>query len=230
MPSLAEFLPDIEQALADRYGGRPPVESSEEPFASLLRVVLSRSIDPRKAERILEALRDSGLLAPEDLAGAEDAELIDVCRQLGLGSGSASKWLGRLPRLARWYVGRSSSIEEASTDQLREELVEIRGIGPPTADAILLEGLQRPVYPVDRATYRILVRHGWIDPQADYDEARAAVESAVGDSVPRLRQWSAWFARVGAETCRARVARCERCPLRSTLPDGGPFEPDDFGE
>ena len=81
-------------------------------------------------------------------------------------------------QLAHWLVEHHDGHVEAftdsgrSTDDLRDELAGIRGVGMVGADAILLAALGRPAYPVDRGTYRILVRHGWLDPSATYDDAR----------------------------------------------------------
>ena len=81
-------------------------------------------------------------------------------------------------------------------------------------------------YPVDRATYRIMVRHGWIDPTADYDEAaQAVVASSEGDPSALVR-FSLGFADVGRRYCKASAPRCGPCPLKSTLPDGGPIATD----
>ncbi len=102
----------------------------------------------------------------------------------------------------------------------------LKGLGPATVDSILSRGLGRATYPVDRATYRILVRHGWLDPTADYDEARSVAESLAPDDSAMLTRLSAAFERVGRDFCKPTVAKCERCPLRSLLPEGGPREAD----
>ena len=84
------------------------------------------------------------------------------------------------------------------------------------------------MYPLDRATYRILIRHGWLDSSADYDEARDVVERPWAGDPVTLARLSDWLARIGSEFCRVRVAKCDRCPLRGFLPEGGPVEPEGF--
>jgi endonuclease-3 related protein len=143
--------------------------------------------------------------------------------------------LAPIQRLARWIVehrldgqGRllAESLGDLDTGSLRSELASLRGIGPATADALLLQALSRPVYPVDQATYRILIRHGWLDLSATYDEARGVVEGPCADDPVTLARLSDWLARVGSEFCRVRGAKCEACPLRGFLPEGGPIEPE----
>lgn len=224
MPSLGDVISDLEFRLEALYGRRPPVDSSEDPFAAMLGTVLSRDVDGRKAHAYRDALRDAGLIASEVLASADRMELVETLRHLGVNP--SARWLGLSIRLARWFVDRAGLLEELTTERLRDELLAIPGLGPATTDAILLEVFRRPTYPIDRATYRILARHGWIDEHADYDEARATIEDALGENLTRLRSLSEWFRRVGVDFCRARTARCERCPLRSALPEGGPIEPE----
>jgi endonuclease-3 related protein len=226
MPTFAESYPGIIAALADRFGGSEDPSRPHPPFARLLAAFLGRTLEPARAERVLNALRDADLLDPHDLAKA-DAWLI------GEATSSASARLPepavqRLKRLARWLVeehqGNPETLESVSTSQLREELLAVSGIGPASADAILLFALDRPVYPVDRATYRILARHGWIDPNSEYDEARDLIERQAPDNAAALARLSGWLERVGHDACRARVAKCDRCPLKPFLPEGGPRE------
>ena len=103
-----------------------------------------------------------------------------------------------------------------------------------TVIAILLFALKRPSYPVDRATFRVLVRHAWLDPNALYDEARdllvsQAVESGDvpdGLAANRLIDIARGMGQLGRRFCRAAGPRCDQCPLEPVLPEGGPREVD----
>ncbi|MHC5541179.1 endonuclease III domain-containing protein, partial [Singulisphaera rosea] len=142
-----------------------------------------------------------------------------------------SRVLSSLRKLARWLVDdhRGSAdrlLEESiSVERLREELGSVNGIGRATADVLLLFGLRRPVYPVDRASYRIMVRHGWIDPTADYEEAQAVVERQRTDTPTTFAHLSSGMERIGRDFCRVSSPRCDECPLRPWLPEGGPVNP-----
>jgi endonuclease III related protein len=137
-----------------------------------------------------------------------------------------------LQSLARWLVERHHGMADelvgegsVSTAQLRDELLALRGIGQTNADAVLLFALRRPVYPVDSPTYRVLARHGWIDTDAQYDDARDVVERLAPDDPDLLIAISSWFESVARKFCRAQVPKCEKCLLRSYLPEGGPIDP-----
>lgn len=234
MPSFDESMTAIESALSGQYGRSAASGGAwGKPFAAMLAVVLERAIEAKKVARAIEALDEAGLLEPQVLAESEPTEVVEALR--GAGVASPNRLAGPLRRLAGWLVDRhhGSAVEllepDVSTDALREELAALNGIGPATADAILLHALRRGSYPVDRATYRILVRHDWLDASAGYDEARALVERQHPDDPDALAQLAGWFERVGREFCRPSTARCDRCPLRPFLPEGGPREPEGAG-
>ena len=228
MPTFDESFPDIQNALAGRY---PAAEVPEHaPFPALVAALLGRSAAPRKVAQALSALDDAGLLDPQALAEADPAEIDDALKTSGVAP--SARAVGPLRRLARWLVERHHGAADAlragevATDQLREELAGLNGFGPATADALLLFALRRPVYPLGRATYRIFLRHGWLDPTIEYDEARALVERPARDDPDALARLADGLERVGREFCRASIAKCDRCPLRPVLPEGGPIEPD----
>jgi endonuclease-3 related protein len=230
MPALDESFAAIVAALAEHYAAPVPVgvAAGLDPFRALVAVLLARAADPRRAARGLDALADAGLLDPRALAEAEVAEIGDTLKLSGVTV--PARGLAPILRLARWIVeqhhGSADALGEGTlgTEPLREELASLNGIGPATADALLLLALNRPVYPLDRATYRILVRHGWLDPSAGYDEARAVVEGPCHDDPDLLAKLSDWLERIGREFCRVGAPKCDRCPLRPFLPEGGPME------
>lgn len=224
MPSLRDSYPDARSALADRYGDPPPLPIvPDDPFAALLGVLLGGSLDPRKVAATLDAFRDAGLIEPEALSEADPSEVVEALREAG--AKLTPKAIAPLLKLAKWAAERGvDSLADAPTESLRDELRAIRGVGAATADRLLLEALNRPVYPVDRPSYRVFARHGWIDSTAEYDEARSVFESREPDDAAGLRRLSWWMDRVASEFCKPAKPRCERCPLRPFLPEGGPIE------
>jgi endonuclease-3 related protein len=228
MPSFDASYAEIIAALLGRYGR---LESGPRPpdlLRRLLAVLLSQTIAPRNVSRLLDALHDAGMLEPAELAEAEAFHLAELAESGGTPLSRPAAQT--LKRVARWLVERHNgsveSLEDAPTDQLREELLALNGIGPASADAILLFALGRPVYPVDRASYRILARHEWLDVDAGYEEARDVIERPASGDLEALVALSAWSERIGRDFCRRSVARCEQCPLKPFLPAGGPRAPE----
>jgi endonuclease-3 related protein len=224
MAHLGEAIPLIASLAPPALGVRPLAGTLE----SLVTAFLARAGNERAVAAAIGALRDLDWLEPARLASVDLAEVEDAWRSSG--AMALLKSARPVLRLAAWaaesFEIRDDGLMEttATTEALREGLRSINGIGPATADAILLDGLGRPAYPVDRATYRVLVRHGWLDSTADYDEARAVVEAPFPDDAAGLSQLAAGFEALGRTTCRATVAHCERCPLLPFLPEGGPLE------
>lgn len=181
--------------------------------------ILSTYTTPAKAGAAVEGLRDAGLIEPAELAQADPSE---VAEATGLPAESSA--LAPLRRVAGWLAGRGGfdRLDTVTTEGLRDELRSLRGVGPNLAEAILLGGLGRAAYPVDRATYRVLVRHAWIEPEAGVEEVRAEILDAAERDPGTLVALADAMERVGSKWCKPSVAKCDRCPLAPLLPEGGP--------
>jgi endonuclease III related protein len=145
------------------------------------------------------------------------------------------------------YRGSLDRMFAQPTNELRAELLALNGIGPETADSILLYAGNHPVFVVDAYTRRIVERHGLFPPQAKYDQIRDAFEQALSSErapsdlrlhedrptihspsrmsnakrsalAQRFNDMHGLIVQVGKHTCLSKIARCERCPLRAFLP------------
>ena len=225
MPRLGESRRTLLEALDRHYGplsapGGGTVSSSL--FEAIVRVALGLVADPRVASAAFGALGDAGLIDPGALAGIDPLELLDVFQQAGVRL--APKALKPLQRIARWAVDRDAeAIASLSTEAIRDEWRGLNGVGLATADALLLFAIGRSTIPVDRASFRILVRHGWLDPSSDSDEARSTLESIAPDEPDRLGQLSLGLVKLGRDHCKPAAPHCEGCPLCSLLPEDGPL-------
>jgi endonuclease-3 related protein len=129
----------------------------------------------------------------------------------------APRLAARLRSVARRHGGDLRRALRLSLPALRTELLAIPGIGPETADAILLHVAGRPVFVVGAETRRVLARHRL----APRDMPPAALQRRLMDDLPTdpalFNEYHALLVRVAKEYCRASVARCARCPLRFDL-------------
>jgi len=228
MPTLSEAFPTIAQALAIPIGRRPVVPSGPSRFEALVALLASRTPGSNRGDRLASALAESGFLDPEALASADLNELTDTLRDARAEAPAST--LRQIQRVAAWYQSRRDELEdeadvgEGLSEARRDELAGINGIGRATADAIALRIFGASAYPVDRATYRIFVRHGWIDATADYDEVASLIVGVCRDDPAALEALSRGMADIGRRFCKPAAPRCERCPLRTVLPPGGPIE------
>jgi endonuclease-3 related protein len=110
------------------------------------------------------------------------------------------------------YGGEIANLERVQTERLREKMLAIKGIGRETADSVLLYALERPVFVVDAYTARIAIRHGLIEPDADYEQLRELLESNLSEDVALFNEYHALLVRAGKEFCKTK-ARCSGCPL-----------------
>ncbi len=196
---------------------------------SLVQAFLEETLPRTRLARSLTALREAGLIEARGLAGATPEELAAIT---GVPSGASRHWARRLITLAHWADANSDRIESRQTEQLRDELRGLAGIGAALADRLLREGLGRAAYPMDRGTYRVLVRHGWLEPDAGYDEAREVAESLDDEQATagRLRAVQGGLGLIARKYCRPKVADCGACPLREWLPIGGPLLYEEGGQ
>jgi len=116
------------------------------------------------------------------------------------------------------YGGSLSRMFRAPTAVLREKLLGVHGVGPETADAILLYAGRHLVFVVDAYTRRMLERHGLAEPTHSYEEIRQVFERSLPSDAPLYNEFHALIVRNGKEHCRTSNPRCSECPLHSLLP------------
>ncbi len=141
-------------------------------------------------------------------------------------SGYFNQKAARLRLFSRWYLRRFSGspgrMGREDPGNLREELLSLSGIGPETADSILLYALGHPVFVVDAYTRRIGARHGLFRGDEPYEWIRALFERSLPGDAALLNDYHAQIVAVGKGYCRKRAPHCDACPLRPDLPGGRP--------
>lgn len=197
------------------------------PFEVLLGAVLVQNTAWRNVEKAIENLRRNDLLHPIALYEVSQEELEELIRPAGYYRIKARRLRNVLALLVHRYDGSLDAMFQTGLAELREELLSINGVGPETADSILLYAGGLPTFVVDTYTHRVLARHGWIDFQVDYYEIKDRFESELPADAALFNEFHALLVQVGKEHCR-KVARCEGCPLAPLLPPGGALSPDDL--
>ncbi len=195
------------------------------PFEVLVGAVLVQNTSWKNVERAIRNLREADLMEPRRLHAVPLEELEELVRPAGYFRIKAR----RLQHLLRFVVEQyGGSLDRMFADDmatLREGLLGVHGVGPETADSILLYAGGLPSFVVDTYTHRVLARHGWIGFDADYHQIKEHFESTLEEDVQLYNELHALLVRVGHLHCRKRP-KCEGCPLKRMLPRGGPREPD----
>ncbi len=208
---ISKTLTEIYQLLFDRFGPQHwwPGETR---FEIITGAILTQNTSWANVEKAITNLKSADCLRPEKLYHLESVQLAQLIRPAGYYNIKAK----RLKNFINWlfdnYDGELTNLESIDTDQLRAELLAIKGVGRETADSILLYAFDRPIFVVDAYTARIVFRHGLIGPDADYEQLRELFESSLPADTQLFNEYHALLVRVGKEFCRPK-ARCPRCPL-----------------
>jgi len=207
---LGQTVREIHERLSGAYGpqGWWPGQT---PFEVCVGAILTQNTAWSNVEKAIANLKQRGLLSPERLAHVPVDELALLIRPAGYFNQKARK----LHAFLLWLTekGGLGALAEVPTEELRESLLSVKGIGPETADSILLYALGRPVFVIDAYTVRVLRRHGMVGDDASYCEIQEIFADSIGPDPALFNEFHALFVRLGKERCHRRGPACEGCPL-----------------
>jgi endonuclease-3 related protein len=234
-------IPQYYIALLARYGPQNwwPARSR---FEVIIGAYLTQNTNWSNVEKAMANLRGARLLSISAMRKASIAKLQALVRPSGYFRQKARNLKTFITFLDRRYSGSLTRMFAVPTAELRVELLELNGVGPETADSILLYAGNHPVFVVDAYTRRVLLRHGIIGQKTPYEEIRGMIEQAIGSSAaeslvvknpasdPRhpvsrissaarsalaqhYNELHALIVRVGNHYCRTKP-NCEGCPLQ----------------
>jgi len=209
--TTGQKLNQIYERLLARFGPQHwwPGES---PFEVMVGAILTQNTNWGNVEKAIANLRHADVLTAERLHALPRDRLAELIRPAGYFNIKAARLAGYLDWLCGRYGGDLSRVERRGTSALREEFLAIKGIGPETADSILLYAFNRPVFVVDAYTARVAGRHGLIEPPFDYPQLQDLFQSSLAQDAPLFNEYHALLVRVGKEHCRP-TPRCKGCPL-----------------
>jgi endonuclease-3 related protein len=209
---MKDILIKIYRTLYQTYGPRHwwPGETS---FEVMVGAILTQNTSWRNVEKAIQKLKGKGVLNPEGIHHLKRSELARLIKSSGYYRIKTDRLKSFIDFLFEEYDGNIKKMGRERLGELREKLLGVKGIGPETADSILLYGLKKPIFVVDAYTRRILSRHGIISEKASYEE----VQKLFMDYLPRdeklFNEYHALFVYLGKTVCK-KIPRCEICPLR----------------
>jgi endonuclease-3 related protein len=214
--SRGGLLPAWYEALLAAHGHRGwwPGKSRTE---VILGAILTQNTAWTNVETALAMLRAAGLLDFVSLQRVPEVELASHLRSSGAFRQKARKVLAFLQTLDETAGGSLARMARIPTPELRADLLGTWGIGPETADCILLYAFRRPIFVVDAYTRRVLARHGLQRENAPYAEVQALFHDALPTDPDLWSDYHAQFVRLGQEHCRRAAPRCDGCPLEPFL-------------
>ena len=206
----AELLHDIYERLLAHFGPQHwwPGDS---PFEIMVGAVLTQNTSWSNVEKAIANLKAAGLLAPAALAALSVEELAELIRPAGYHNLKTARLKNLLALIEE--QGGVEVLLAQPTATLRELLLGVKGIGPETADSIVLYAAGRPVFVVDTYTHRILFRHGLVSEDCDYFQMQELFMDNLEEDAALFNEYHALIVRVGKEFCRKSTPNCDGCPL-----------------
>jgi len=214
-----EPLLRIYYALLKKFGHRGwwPGETR---FEVMVGAILTQNTSWRNVEKAIAGLKQRGLLTPRSLATADLGLIENAIRSSGFYKQKAE----RLKLFAHWlmdkYDGELDLLFAVPLQNLRKELLSLKGIGPETVDSILLYAGNKPVFVIDAYTRRIFWRLGLTKEDAKYDELQEFFESCLPHDVELFKDYHAQIVELGKTYCRKKPL-CAGCPLRAICKNSG---------
>ena len=208
---MNDKLLDIYRILFDHYGPRErwPAET---PFEVVVGAILTQNTAWKNVEKAIANLKQLGPLTPEALFRLPEETLAEAIRPSGYYRRKGKRLRNFLGMLSDRFECRLEALFDLPTETLREELLALSGIGPETADSILLYAAGRPVFVIDTYTIRILSRHELLPEETSYAEAQQWVTDHLPEDVQLFNEFHALLVNVGKDFCRPRP-KCAGCPL-----------------
>ncbi len=215
---LSSGLGQIEEIYRRLYAHFGPQDwwphSSGGAFEIIVGAILTQNTAWTNVEQALANLRRARLLTPVALRRASTARLARLIRPSGYFNLKAKKLKAFTRFLFAEHRGRLAHLFALDAARLRAELLAVYGIGPETADSIILYAARQPVFVVDAYTRRIFERLGLARADASYADLQSLFAQNLPRDEPRFNEYHALLVALGKRICRKRAPRCGECPLR----------------
>ena len=185
-------------------------------FETLIETILSQNTNDRNSGAAMKRLRKHYKINPRTLAKANPRSLIPYIRQAGLYHTKAPRIVEVSRIIQKQYGGRLTQVLNQPYEKAKQELMNLPGVGPKTADILLAFVAKNPVIPVDTHIARVSKRLGIASPKASYEEVRTSLQSVI----PPRRRVSLHLSMIefGRAICRAPRPRCAACPVNKLCP------------
>ncbi len=182
------------------------------PFEMMVGAMLTQNTSWTNVEKAINNLKVMNLLTVEAIHEIPVERLADIVRPAGYYNIKASRLKNLVNMLMERYGGNIFRLFDEDMDAQRTTLLSVKGIGPETADSIILYAAKKPIFVIDAYTHRILNRHNMADDQAAYDEMQDIFMSSLEPDHNLFNEFHALIVRTAKLYCR-KIPQCDKCPL-----------------
>jgi endonuclease-3 related protein len=212
-PTSDGLLIDIYNTLFNAFGPQHwwPGDTA---FEVAIGAILTQNTNWGNVERAIQNLKKEKVLNSKALNEMQHKKLASLIRPAGYFNIKAKRLKNFLAYLSNHYSGSMKKMKAEDLHDLREELLSVNGIGPETADSILLYALDKPVFVIDAYTKRVLTRHNLVPEKATYHEMQELFQNNISPDVRLYNEYHALFVMVGKDYCKPKP-KCSGCPLEN---------------
>lgn len=198
------------------------LKSKSDPFETLVVTIISQNTADRNTDRAFETLSKRFEISPEALAKAETSQIEEAIKTAGLYQNKAKAIKCAAKTINEKYHGTLQSILSLPLEDARVALMQFPGVGPKTADVVLLFSAQQPTIPVDTHVNRVAKRLGFAPEKGGYEAVRGNLQ-ALFDPADYLAVHSLLISH-GRKTCKAQHPLCKECPVNAYCPSNGKWD------
>lgn len=184
----------------------------ETPFEIAIGAILTQNTNWGNVEKAIENLKRDKALNVESINNMKTEKLASLIKPAGYFNVKAKRLKAFISFLRNEYHGSLKRMKKEEMQTLRVRLLQVHGVGPETADSILLYALEKPVFVIDAYTKRILSRHILMEYDKSYEEFQKIFHSSLKRDVKLFNEYHALFVRLGKTYCRKKPI-CKGCPL-----------------
>jgi endonuclease-3 related protein len=214
---MKDDLLKYHKKLVTYFGPQKGWWPGESRFEILISTLLVQHTNWLNVEKAVKNLKTFRLLSPEKIHELDEVTLQEAIKPAGHYRQKAARLKALVAWLMNRYDGDLEKARQATPSRVRQELLDISGIGPETADAILLYALDLPSFVIDTYTYRVLSRHQLVGEETSYEEMQQLFHTNLPSEIPLYQEYHALLVEVGKKFCKTQ-ARCDACPLKVYLP------------
>jgi len=186
------------------------------PFEIAVGAILTQNTAWSNVEKAIANLKRERLLSPRAILACPSEKLEKALAPSGYFRVKTKRLRSFCSYLIQRYGGSMARMAKRPLETLRPELLDVHGIGPETADDILLYACEKTVFVVDAYTRRIFSRHGLVSETITYEDLREFFESHVEPDLHCYKEYHGLIVWTGKECCR-RIPKCAICPLAPVL-------------
>lgn len=210
---MGDIYTEVYQNLFDHFGPQN-WWPGETPFEIIVGAVLTQNTNWRNVSKAIDNLREAELLNFNSLKQLAVDEIAIYIRPSGYYNLKAKRLRNLLDMIEEIYFGELDLFLQDSLASGRENLLSVKGVGPETADSILLYACELPTFVIDTYTHRVFSRHQLVDEETDYESMQDLFVSQLPEDVQLYNEYHALIVRVASTYCKKTNPLCEQCPLQ----------------